>query len=93
MSFAGEMLLGRVNASSLKYGVAAADDIRFSAILVSINIHNTSREDQTLPETAMRPTVRSITIDYIISGVHVVVFKNRAIFCLLGDQHGDGSKH
>lgn len=73
--------------------MAAADDIRFSAILVSINIHKTSREAQALPETAMRPTVRSITIDYIISGVHVVVFKNRAIFCLLGDQHGDGSKH
>lgn len=50
--------------SPLKYGTAAADDIRFSAILFYINEHEASRQDQGLLETIMR--VRDIKINHII---------------------------
>lgn len=49
--------------SPLKDGVAAADDIRFSAILGCINTQAASREDQALFGAIMKGMDRDIKIN------------------------------
>lgn len=67
--------------------MAAADDIKLSAVLLNINTHKASGEDQALLETVMRVMVRGITRSGSIYSFlnHMVLFKNRDILTLLGE--------